>query len=268
LTIAVGDQHLDAVIDQPDPETRNGWVVLLIGGGYGNDLNWSVPGKMSVNGQETQLTISGQPHEDAPRISQALCERGFTVMRWSTIHNADPLKDKWPVEATPRTLLQLLELSREALATLRKEDQIDDEQVILLGHSLGAARACTLAAQGGANGLILLAPAYFSREAASGRQGIEKHGMAYGDELLSSTPIPTLAVYGDLDQSRVVNREHAEKAAATMNCLQVRHFEDIGHQLGAEDGVKCGPIEDRVLQCIVEWAEALASSSSKAASPK
>lgn len=158
--------ELEARIVAPPKELQNGYGVLMIGGGIGNDLNWSVPGILNEQGTAKQVTISGKPHNDAPRIARALAIQGFIVMHWSTIDIRDPQRDRWPYEATYRSGGQLFEFSQSALAAFRQRNLFPAENVFLLGHSLGAVRAANLAyLDRSVRGLVLLAPAQVTRTA-------------------------------------------------------------------------------------------------------
>ena len=134
---------------RPDADDTNGWGVLMIGGGYGNDLDWTTPGKYEIEGKVTQVTITGENHCDAPVIARELQRNGFTVLHYSTISIDDPLADQWPTEATVRELHDLTKDAIGALECLRTKGAIDPGKVIVLGHSLGATRACTIAARKG-----------------------------------------------------------------------------------------------------------------------
>ena len=128
----------------------------MIGGGYGNDLDWSVPGKIKTRTGERALTISGKSHADAPVIAKMLTESGFVVMHYSTIPvcKQNPLRDSKALEAFDQA--RLFELSKTALQKLREKEGVANDKIVLLGHSLGAVRAANLAASNqGIAGMIL-----------------------------------------------------------------------------------------------------------------
>lgn len=249
----------DGRIDAPPRDRRNGWGVLMIGGAFGNDLDWSFPGSLDIDGRRTQLTITGDSHADAPPISGALLERGFVVARWSTIRRDDPLKDRWPIEATVYPLPAMVEHARAALAAFRAQNVCRPDRVILLGHSLGAARACTIAADDDSiAGLILLAPAMLTREGATASNDPRKHGMQWGEDVLKQRAIPTLVICGELDEAQGAHGP-AMARLARMNQLahvDVRIMPNLGHQLGPMLGSRFGPIDPAVLDIIADWAAA------------
>ncbi len=160
----------DARIVSPPKPNRNGYGVLMLGGGIGNDLNWSVPGFVDVDGENKQFTITGQSHSDAPLIATTLAERGFVVMHWTTIRQDDPKRDAWPNGMTLYSINDLLRFSKSALAHFRDLHWFENDKVILLGHSLGAVRAANIAlVDDGIDALVLLAPAQAIRTSDSDR---------------------------------------------------------------------------------------------------
>ncbi len=154
----------DARVHLPPPKQRNGYGVLLMGGGLGNDLNWTVPGSLRIGDHMQQVTISGEPHEDAPRIADSLVQRGYVVAHWGTIRRDDPKRDKWPYEATTYPIPVMIEHARAALRAFRNRRLFDENKTVLLGYSLGGHRAVVIASTDrGLAGLVLLAPAQFTR---------------------------------------------------------------------------------------------------------
>ncbi len=262
MSFRVGEQEFETIIETPVAENRHGWGVVMIGGGLGNDLDWTVPGWVAVGEERLQMTLNGETHFDGPRISRALLDHGFVTMRWSTIAKDDPLAAQWPVNSTPRTLSELLEQSRIAVMTLRHSGLVDVNRIVLVGHSLGAARACTIASDDeGIQGLVLLAPACFTKS-DSVPKSFEAHGMKFGEDVLSLRPVPCLALFGGLDDSRVVNSSAAGELAATkIKRLEVRVFPGLGHQLGRFENGRHGPIEAEVVKAIVEWVNQLKNGS-------
>ena len=101
------DWTYDARLVVPSGE-RSGLVVLMIGGGIGNDLDWTVPATLEWNGDVIPMTIDGTTHRDAPRISSALAAHGHAVMHYSTIAREDPKRDRWPYEMTTMAPTELL----------------------------------------------------------------------------------------------------------------------------------------------------------------
>jgi pimeloyl-ACP methyl ester carboxylesterase len=252
-------EHFEAIIEAPAAQAANGWSVLLIGGGLGNDLHWSVPGEIEVEGESHRFTITGRPHEDAPRISRALAERGFTVARYSTISREDPLRNEWPLRATPRTLDELLRLARDALEAASDRTGIPVGRTILLGHSLGAARGVTLAAEEPrVPALILLAPAEVTDMERRPRS-VRDSAMVTLGALLDRRDLPILIVFGGRDTSAAVDEGgvRALCRGSAGAAIDIRLFGDFGHQLGpVEDGLS-GPIDAEVVAVIAAWAARL-----------
>lgn len=250
----------DAALDFPDDSRRNGWGVLMIGGGMGNTLDWDVPGVVVHDGQTMQFTISGQPHADGPVISQALASRGFVVMRWGTIDRNDPLADEWPVGATPRTQGELLSQARAALSELRSSGGVAEGRVLLLGHSQGALRAISLAGSDRSiGGLVLLAPAYFTRDGRVADR-LASEGLRFGEDVLRARPIPTLALFGGRDESRAVDAAGVSSLAGSgaIAGLRAQVFPELGHQLGPQAGQRHGPIDTGVVDLLARWCEEVA----------
>ena len=163
------------VVAPADPERRNGFGILMIGGGIANDLDWSIPGFITQEGKQQQLTITGESHADAPILAAALAKRGFVVMHYTTIRRDDPKRDRWPNEATLYSLRDLLRFSKAALSKLRTQLGVDDK-IILLGHSLGAVRAANIVAEDrNVEALVLLAPAQLTRTSGDDRGQNSNH---------------------------------------------------------------------------------------------
>jgi pimeloyl-ACP methyl ester carboxylesterase len=256
MVFASGGHEFDAVVHGPLKSARNGWGVVLVGGGMGNDLDWTVPGTIEANGSRARVTIDGRTHADAPILSSALVEQGFTVLRWSTIARGDPLADQWPVRATPRSLAELMEQTRAAIGAIRREAGIATDRIVLVGHSLGAARACSIAAEdSGVRGLVLLAPAYFKHDAKAAAK-FEEAGMRFGEEVARERGVPCLAVFGAMDASRVVDADHAKSLAGKKGYerLEVRIIDGVGHQLGPQRGDLVGPMSAEVAGGVARWA--------------
>lgn len=256
LTLDSGESF-DAVLERPAPGRDTGWGVLMIGGGLGNNLDWETPGSVLHEAQTIALTISGEPHADAPPIARSLAERGFSVLRWSTIARGDPLADEWPARATPRSQQELISQARAGLHALR--DLIGEGRVILLGHSQGAARAMSLVQnEPGIAALVLLAPAYFTRDERAART-LESNALLFGEDVLRQHPLPTLALFGAKDTSRAVNPDAACILAGSpgFEGLHTEVYPSLGHQLGPVEGSRHGPIDPAVVGRIAAWCGGL-----------
>ena len=258
LVVALANgEELDAKLHVPPEADRNGWGVLLIAGGMGNDLDWTVPGSITVGDQTTQLTISGEPHADGPVLSSALLAKGFTVLRWSTLARGDPLADQWPVLATPRSQADLLQQTKASLAILRNAGSIDQDKIILIAHSLGAARACTIAAEDqGVRAVVLLAPAYFTSRDSPPRAFAEGE-LRFGEEVVRDRSLRSIAFVGELDDFPSVDAPGLQGLAQSG---RLPHFElvmlpEVGHQLSAYMNGKHGPIDGDSVELIASWAE-------------
>ena len=251
----VSKQRYPAIIYRPSAAKDNGWAVLMIGGGYGNDLDWTTPGSIQTGSQKTQLTLTGQSHADAPIIAGSLQARGFTVLHYGTIAMDDPLREQWPESATPRKLVDLTEDAFNAMEAMENSSGINKKRIILLGHSLGCARACTLANRiDDIPGLILLAPAYFGNES----ELLEDHELVSGVSLFAGRDIPSLAVFGGRDTSEAVDYRAAKKLQQTHK-LDIHLFKNLGHNLGEVQYKRTGPIRSNVVALISDWAEELVS---------
>ena len=313
------DWTYDARLAEPAGE-RSGLVVLMIGGGVGNDLDWTVPGTLEWDGEVHQMTISGTSHRDAPRIAGALAELGHAVMHFSTIAHEDPKRDRWPHELTMMSPVELLALSKAAAEAIRAHPLTGTDRLVLLGHSMGGQRACAQAADDpGVVGLVLLGPAQMTRtgpddpgtnlnRSAAAEQlatvdangdgrvrgteipagmdldadgtlriweasatlarkaratmqpahGPDAHGIPFGEDALAARPIPTLVLYGSLDEAQAHHAPILQDlvAAGTLPMVEVRVLPGIGHQLGPEQNDRLGPISSEAIEPIAQWLEA------------
>ena len=301
--------------------SHSGLTVLMIGGGIGNDLEWTVPGTLEWNGTTTQMTIDGTTHGDAPRIAAALSSHGHRVVYFSTIANEDPKRERWPLEATLLTPAELLSLAQQAAEMIRNHTLTRDDGLILLAHSMGAQRACAQAATDASiKALVLLGGAQLTRtgpddpgrnlhrhaawqrirnldvddngtvegaetpksmdfdgdgvlrawevaadmaikaRASVTRKEPDKTGMPFGEDSLQLTAVPTLALYGSLDEAQACHAPVLQSLvdAGTLKHVCVAVLPDIGHQLGPERDNRVGPISDRALEHIVAYVDAQA----------
>ena len=182
-----------ALIERPAPREANGYSVLLIGGGYGWDLHWTMPGWYEAEGERVWLTLDGEPTRDADRIAERLLGEGFTVLRFSSIFEGDPKLDTEKGMMTPVGVPESFALTRDAIDAFRGRGGFDPERLLLLGHSLGAARAGVVAQAEDVAGFVLLAGAYVSptrvpptdlSAAALERYGLaDRDGEAWFDEV-------------------------------------------------------------------------------------
>lgn len=99
----------------------------------GTAIDWFVPG---------ELSIDGKPTRDADTIAKSLLGEGFVVMRWHAIRRGDPEFAKDPLMLDPPSYAQTVEQAEKAFAEFRKLDVVPVDRTFLLGHSLGARRAC------------------------------------------------------------------------------------------------------------------------------
>lgn len=186
----VHDTFHEAILRQADEPSGVG--VLLIGGGMAHDEHWTVPGSYEHEGVVTPLTIDGRDTRDADVLATALAAAGFDVMQYSSIRADDELHAQNPAMASRMGYEQSVDVARAARATLR--ERAGTERVILIGHSLGATRACHIADEN-VIGMGFLAGAYLSRTSARSRdlapEALERHAAhdADGDGRLSITEI-------------------------------------------------------------------------------
>lgn len=136
-------------------------TIVMLGGGAAYDLHWTTPPSYEYLGEHKELTIDGKTHRDADTIADALVAKGFRVFQWSSISNEDVTGLENPALARGKTYRELRELSRKAVAQACSLDGVDPMRMVLLGHSLGAARACQIADSGTA-GIAMLSGAYVS----------------------------------------------------------------------------------------------------------
>ena len=167
------------------PEDSNGVSALLIGGGAVTDLNWTMPGSYEQDGQTHRLTTTGEPTRDAETIAVALADAGFVVMQFSSIHEDDGLARHGEGMATGIPYQKTVPIAARALAVLRQQAGVDPSRVFLIGHSLGATRACqiTTADDQGVIGMVFLAGAYTARTkqrpsalSAEALEGVDNNG--------------------------------------------------------------------------------------------
>ena len=158
------DRVYDALLTVPDNTHWNHHAVLLLGGGTVTDMHWTLPGSVEHEGQSIPLTTTGEATHDADVLARVLVAHGFAVMQYSSIHQGDLDAIENPALADYVPYAQSREIALAALATLRAQPHIPADGIVLIGHSLGGARALQIAASDpGIGALVLLAPAYSSR---------------------------------------------------------------------------------------------------------
>ena len=176
------------------PENQTGPAVLMIGGGIGNDLNWTTPGTLLVGEVDKQITISGKSHEDATILADALVSKGCVVMHYSTVSKDDPKCDLYPYELEFVDPQSVMELARAAYITFKQHPDVQNHTFVILGHSMGAQRAVLLAKENvDISSLVLLSGAQMT---ATGK---EDHGGNAHREASTLLSEPGLEVY-DFDK--------------------------------------------------------------------
>lgn len=265
----------DGRIELPPAQRRNGSAVMMLGGGLGSPIEWTVPGIM---------TLDGQPTRDADTITKALLDAGFIVMRWQAIRRGDPQHAEDPIMMEVPPFPQTIEQARKAYAAFREKKVVPDDRIFLLGHSLGARRAAILLEENPKTpGLIMLAGASLipsDLEAArkivgeaekairspnivvggrfeSAAQVIDerrsewfkefagtkdKHGYRWPADVIAELKTPTLLLVGTLDERWLVESymftSYLRREGAKDFTWKV--YPGLGHQLGAE---VAGPVE-------------------------
>jgi predicted esterase len=146
----------DGFIEKPDASARNGWAVMLLGGGLGTDIDWTVPGLM---------TLDGHPTRDARTLSGAMLDAGFTVLRWQAIRRDDPKHAQDPLMMDVAGFENTVEQALMAWKVFRAQAGMPNNRVFLVGHSLGARRAAILLEKNDTfAGLVTLAGASLVKE--------------------------------------------------------------------------------------------------------
>ncbi|MGP1347642.1 MAG: hypothetical protein ACTS3F_13375 [Phycisphaerales bacterium] len=174
------------------PSRANGGAALLLGGGSVSDMHWTVPASIDVGGRTVMLTSTGGPLRDADALTAALLERGFHVMQWSSIHRDDPRYADDPAYAEGLAYEEVRGLARRALDVLLEHELTAGMPVVLVGQSLGGARAIQISEGrvvseggedgGGVAGIVLISGAYVSpyaeRVSLAGSALLARHGLA------------------------------------------------------------------------------------------
>lgn len=141
----------DGRIELPPEARRNGYAVMMLGGGLGSPIDWAVPGVM---------TLDGEPTRDADTIARALIDAGFIVMRWQAIRRGDVRYAEDPIMMEVPPFPQTVEQARKAYAAFREKKIVPEDRIFLLGHSLGARRAAILLEENPKTpGIVMLAGA-------------------------------------------------------------------------------------------------------------
>lgn len=175
----------DALLSVPDSAHWNRHTALLLGGGTVTDMHWTVPASVEYQGRPIPLTTTGEPTRDADTIAAALVSAGFAVMQYSSIRRADVDAIDEPALADYIPYATSRDIAVAALAALRDQPGIIPSNIVLVGHSLGGARALQIAATDpGICALVLLASAYASRlgvrpslAAEETIEALKKHGL-------------------------------------------------------------------------------------------
>ena len=253
-------------------QVKSDTTVVLMGGGFGFDEHWTTPASYAFEGRIVQVTIDGVDYHDADTIARGLAARGFRVYQWSSIPLEDEQGRANPALGRGIPYPELRALSRAALADARAMEGVDASRIVLVGHSLGAARACQIADEG-VIGLVLLAGAYVSpfldapseqingdeltRQFAAGDLAMPATWQGGPAPVRALTSRPALALFGanDLITIHAPLLEHLAQQGIAPH-LQVHVYPGLNHQLARESGDLTGPIEPQVVERIGDWLEA------------
>ena len=189
-----------ARIDRPQEKNARRRAVFMFGGGFSNDIDWTTPGRFEHAGQAMQLTISGEDARDGQTLATALVADGWTVIRYASIREGDPLRAQSLAMAEAMPYPGTLDLARFMWKVLLARANFEPDRVIALGHSLGATRAVHVT-EGRAAGYVLLAGAYLSPTRAAPRQ------------ISSQVLVP----FGEAASDAVVSRAEAEATGAALS---------------------------------------------------
>jgi pimeloyl-ACP methyl ester carboxylesterase len=166
-------------VQQPEPDDDTGYAVMLFGGGLTSDLHWTVPGSVDTGEDVRKMTLDGEPTRDADTLARALLDAGFTVLRYSGVFEGNPRFTPDPAMRAPVGFEDSVSLARAAMEGFRRAREIPAGGLILLGHSMGATRACLMEDEDIA-GFVLLAPAYMSKTVARpsvlSREALSRYG--------------------------------------------------------------------------------------------
>lgn len=133
----------------------------MFGGGLVNDVHWTTPGRVEHDGKAVQLTISGQDTTDGATLASALVADGWTVIRYSSLRDDDPLHAQSRGMAEAMSFDATVDLARFMWNEFIDGTRRSPEHTVALGHSLGACRG-VIASEGKAMGYVSLAGAYMS----------------------------------------------------------------------------------------------------------
>lgn len=156
--------RFDARIERADGAEPNGWSVMLIGGGSITDIDWTIYPRVNDGGTAREFTIDGTPTKDAESIARELRSRGYTVLRSSSIHKDDPSHAADPAQADHQPFDATADHTRAAFRAFEQHAGFERGKVILVGHSLGAARAAAVIRdETGIAGLVAISGAEIAR---------------------------------------------------------------------------------------------------------
>lgn len=144
---------------------------MLIGGGSITDIDWTIHPRVKDGGAMREMTLDGQATKDAESIARALRSRGYTVLRWSSIHKDDASHAADPARADYQPYEVTANHARAAFRAFGDRGGFERGKVILIGHSLGAARAAAVIRdEAGIAGLVAIAGAEVARSGWKGNE--------------------------------------------------------------------------------------------------
>ncbi len=85
----------------------------------------------------------------------------------------------------------------------------------------------------------------------------DRHGIPFGEDSLKSRPVPTLVLYGNLDDAQGHHAPILQDLVGdgSLDTIEIQILPGIGHQLGPEQDNRFGPISKEAIGQIVEWIQ-------------